>query len=66
MIQITDEYREVAKKYKKEFGYSVPLSMIPPTTEMPDLIKNIEKCIVEKKDSLLEMYGVKLNEGDLF
>ena len=66
MIQITDEYREVAKRYKKEFGYGVPLSMIPPTTEMPDLISNIEKCIAEKKDSLLEMYGVKVNEGDLF
>lgn len=66
MIQITDEYRAIAKEYKKVFGYGVPLSMIPPTTEMPDLIANIEKCVAEKKDSLLEIYGVNMNEGDLF
>ena len=66
MIQVTDEYRAIAKEYKKVFGYGVPLSMIPPTTEMPDLIENIEKCIAEKKDSLLEIYGIKIEEGDLF
>lgn len=48
MIQIADEYREIAKKYKKEFGYVVPLSMIPPTTEMLDLITNIEKLYCVK------------------
>lgn len=66
MIQLTDEYRAIAKEYKKTFGYGVPLSMIPPTTEMPDLIANIEKCIAEKKDNLLEIYGVEISEGDLF
>lgn len=66
MIQITDEYRAIAKEYKKEFGYGVPLSMIPPTTEMSDLIANIKKCITEKNDNLLELYGVKMSEGDLF
>ena len=62
MIQLTDEYRAIAKEYKKTFGYGVPLSMIPPTTEMPDLVANIEKCI---ENNLLEIYGVKINEGDL-
>lgn len=66
MIQVTDEYRVIAKEYKKIFGYGVPLSMIPPTAEMPDLIANIEKCIAEKKDNLLEIYGVKADEGDFF
>lgn len=65
MIQLTDEYRAIAKEYKKTFGYGVPLSMIPPTTEMPDLVANIEKCIENKSDNLLEIYGVKINEGDL-
>ena len=65
MIQLTDEYRAIAKEYKKKFGYGVPLSMIPPTTETSDLIKNIEKCIEDNLDTLLEIYDVRVEEGDL-
>jgi len=66
MIKITDEYREVAKEYRKMFGYGVPLSMIPPTVDMPDLLSKIKRCISENKDTLLEMYGIKINDGELF
>lgn len=65
MIQLTDEYREAAKKYKKTFGYGVPLSMIPPIVETKDLIKSIEECIESGEDRLLEIYKVDVNEGDL-
>ena len=64
MIQLTDEYREIAKEYKKVFGYAVPLSMIPPVTDMPTLINNIRICITSKEDNLLEMYGVEYSEED--
>lgn len=66
MIQITDEYRAVAKEYKEIFGYGVPLSMIPPVVEMSDLIANIEKCIEKKEDNLLDIYGVKITDRVLF
>lgn len=65
MIQLTEEYKEVAKKYRKKFGYGVPLSMIPPTTETSDLIRNIEKCIEENSDKLLEIYSINVGENDL-
>ncbi len=66
MIKITDEYREVAKEYRKLFGYGVPLSMIHLTVDMPDLLSKIKRCILENKDTLLEMYGIKINDGELF
>lgn len=65
MIELTDEYRAIAKEYKKAFGYGVPLAMIPPTTETADLIAKIKECISDNKDDLLEKYGVVINEGDL-
>lgn len=65
MIQITDEYKKIAKEYRKVFGYNVPLSMIPPTTDMPTLMENIQKCIEQEKDILLELYGVECDEGEL-
>ncbi len=66
MIQITDEYREVAKQFKRKFGYGVPLSMIPPITETSDLINRLKECINNDNDDLLESFGVKVDEGQLF
>lgn len=66
MIQLTDEYKKVAKEYRKTFGYSVPLSMVPPTVEMPDLIEMISRCVKEKKDNLLEQLGTQTEEGRLY
>lgn len=47
MIKITDEYREVAKEYRKMFGYGVPLSMIPPTVDIDEFIKRVDKALSE-------------------
>lgn len=65
MIELTNEYREIAKCYKKMFGYGVPLSMIPPITEMTDLIAKIQECLDEEADTLLEKLGVKIDAHDL-
>lgn len=65
MIELTDEYRAIAKEFRKKFGYGVPLSMIPPVTETFDLIKNLKECIENEKDDLLERYNVTVTEGDL-
>jgi hypothetical protein len=65
MIQLSEEYKVIAKEYKKKFGYGVPLRMIPPTTETGDLILKIKECIDSGEDKLLEMYGVSLQEADL-
>lgn len=64
MIELNDEYRAVAKDFRKKFGYGVPLSMIPPVTETPDLIRNLKECIVSGKDDLLERYNVAVGDGD--
>lgn len=63
MIELTDEYREAAKKYKKKFGYGVPLSMIPPTVSTEDLIVNLNQCVETGVDDLLERYYVE-DPGD--
>lgn len=66
MIEITNEYKIVAKEYKKKFGYGVPLCMIPPTANMSDLIYNIKECIGTGIDDLLERYNVKIEKGKLY
>lgn len=65
MIELTDEYRAIAKQFRKKFGYGVPLSMIPPVAETFDLISKIRECIESEKDDLLERYNVEVTEGDL-
>ena len=66
MIELTEEYRTAAEKFRKIFGYGVPLSMIPPITETSDLIMHLEECVNNNKDDLLERYDVILEEGDLY
>ena len=39
MIELTEEYKAIAKEYRKVFGYGVPLSMIPPTAETEEKSK---------------------------
>ena len=65
MIELTEEYRAVAKEFRKKFGYGVPLSMIPPTTDTADLIMQIKECIANNEDNLLQRYNVTVSEGDL-
>lgn len=61
MIIPNDEYRAVAKHFKKQFGYGVPLDMIPMTADMNELIRNIEECVTNAHDDLLSRYGVDQN-----
>lgn len=65
MIELTEDYRAIAKEFKKKFGYGVPLSMIPPTTNTADLVLQIKECISKGQDDLLQRYNVFLEEGDL-
>lgn len=66
MFEYTNEYKEISKQFRKTFGYGVPLSMIPSTVIMSDLIENIQKCIDNKEDNLLEMFGVQDNTDILY
>lgn len=66
MIKLTDEYRALSKNFKKCFGYGVPLSMIPQTADMNELVKNIEECIANNKDNLLEKYNISNDDGVLY
>ena len=66
MIELTEEYKAAAREFRKTFGYSVPLSMIPPVLDTSEVIRAIRECVDAKEDRLLERFGVVLNEGDLF
>lgn len=66
MIELTDEYRESARKFRKNFGYGVPLKMIPSKTDTQELIKLIDLCVVNNKDDLLEKLGVIDKEEYLY
>lgn len=66
MFEYTAEYKEVSKKFRQTFGYGVPLSMIPTTVVMSDLIEKINICIQNKEDTLLEMFGVSEDEDVLY
>lgn len=61
-MQITDEYRAAAKRFRERFGYGVPLRMIPQTADVRDVIKKINECIENGKDDLLAGFGVTEDE----
>lgn len=65
MLKVNDEYRTIAKEYKKKFGYGVPLSMIPQSEEIDNLIRNIKECIKNGNDDLLERYEVQVDNTDV-
>ena len=65
MIELTEEYKVAAKEFRKTFGYGVPLSMIPPTTETLDLILKVKECVENKTDNLLERYNVSVKSEEL-
>jgi hypothetical protein len=66
LIVLDDEYKKVAAEFKKVFGYGVPLSMIPPVETNENLIKNLKKCIEQKKDLLAEIYNWDYSKGKLY
>ena len=65
MIELTAEYKEAARKFKTQFGYGVPLAMIPPRTETAELIQKILGCVDRGVDDLLDSYQVQLQKGEL-
>ena len=62
MIQFNDELKEISKKFRKQFGYSVPLAMVSPTTDNATLIGYLKACIENNEDDLLERFNVKSND----
>ena len=64
MIIPNDEYIAAAKRFKKQFGYGVPLDMIPMTADMDELIRNVEDCIARQHDDLLSRYGIERYNPD--
>ena len=66
MFEYTNEYKVAARKFRQTFGYGVPLSMIPTTVVMSDLIEKIHLCITNNEDTLLEMFGVTEEDDVLY
>ena len=64
--RVDQEYYKIEERYKAMFGHTVPRAMLPDSISM-DSIKNAMKtCIETKKDTLLELLGVELNEEYLY
>lgn len=66
MVQLTEEYMNISREFRKTFGYGVPLSVIPPTVGTDDLIEKIKECIDKKEDKLLEIYGIHFEKGKYY
>lgn len=66
MIEFNEELKDIAKEFRNTFGYSIPMSMIPPTINNNVLIDAVRKCINCKEDRLLEILGVKYDSNILF
>lgn len=66
MIELTDEYRNAARDFRKKFGYGVPLKMVPATTTTQELIDVLQFCINSDKDILLEKLGVSINDECIY
>lgn len=56
MVEFTDEYIEWEGKFRKQFGYGIPLMMIPQVETTEGMIASIKKCLDAKKDLLQEIY----------
>lgn len=57
MIELTTEYRALALKFKKQFGYGVPLAQIPDSVTTEELIIVIQESI----DSCVDLLPQKFN-----
>lgn len=63
---IDQEYYQIEEQYKALFGHTVPRAMLPESISMESIKIAMKTCIENKKDSLFELLGVKLNDEYLY
>lgn len=57
MIELTDEYKQIAAQFKLAFGHGVPLAIVPDSETTDQLIANIRRCLTAGEDQLERIYG---------
>lgn len=63
---IEQEYYQIEEQYKAMFGHTVPRAMLPDSISMDSIKSAMKTCIDNKKDTLLELLGVELNDEYLY
>ena len=63
---IDQEYYQIEEQYKAIFGHTVPRAMLPDSISMDSIKSAMKTCIENKKDTLLELLGVELNDEYLY
>lgn len=58
MIELTTEYRALALKFKKKFGYGVPLSQIPDSVTNEELMAAIQVSLDSGVDLLPQKFNI--------
>lgn len=63
---IDQEYYQIEEQYKAMFGHTVPRAMLPDSISMDNIKSAMKTCIENKKDTLLKLLGVELNNEYLY
>lgn len=63
---VDQEYYQIEEQYKEMFGHTVPRAMLPDDITMDSIKIAMKTCIENKKDTLLELLGVELNDEYLY
>lgn len=58
MIELTTEYRALALKFKKQFGYGVPLMQIPDSVTTEEIITVIRESLDSGTDLLPQKFNI--------
>ena len=63
-LDIDEEYYELSKKFKEEFGKSVPREMMPPAITDAKVKEAIKACLESGNGDILGLLGVN-TKGDV-
>lgn len=63
---IGEEYDKVQDEFFSMFGYNVPRSLMPDSTNDEEIIVAMKTCIADKKDTLFQLLGVEVKDEYLY
>lgn len=63
---IDEELYSLERKYSELFGHAVPREMLPSGISNERMKESLQKCIELGKDSLFELFEVKIDKSALY
>ena len=58
-------YQGINSRYEAAFGYNIPCKMAPNNLTLDLLEKQVNRCISENKDMLVELWGIDITREDI-